>query len=110
VLLVAAQDAPLSRVAQAAENAEVIADNECGKIRGSATADIKVFKGIPYGANTQGKNRFMPPVKAAAWTGVRDALGWGPTAPQNGGTGNGRGGNRPAERRLPDDQRLHTLA
>ena len=44
--------------------------------------DIKIFKGIPYGGNDGGKNRFMPPTKPAAWTGTRDALAYGPTAPQ----------------------------
>src|SRR5205085_6418047 len=44
--------------------------------------DIKVFKGIPYGGSTAGKNRFMAPTKPAPWTGVRDALAYGPTAPQ----------------------------
>ena len=43
---------------------------------------IKSFKGIPYAASTAGKNRFMPPMKPAAWTGVRDALDYGARAPQ----------------------------
>jgi para-nitrobenzyl esterase len=96
-MLAAAQAGPFIRIGYAADNAEVIADTSYGKIRGAVTGDIKVFKGIPYGANTEGKNRFMPPVKPAPWTGVRDALAWGPTAPQGGGAGNGRSGNRPAE-------------
>ena len=43
---------------------------------------IKTFKAIPYGASTAGRNRFMPPVDPAKWTGVRDALAYGPSAPQ----------------------------
>jgi para-nitrobenzyl esterase len=59
-----------------------IADTAFGKVRGTDAGGIKTFKGIPYGANTAGKNRFMPPVDPAKWTGVRDALAFGPSAPQ----------------------------
>jgi para-nitrobenzyl esterase len=59
-----------------------IADTSTGKVRGTELDGIKVFKGIPYGASTSGKNRFMPPVKPAPWTGTRDALAFGATAPQ----------------------------
>ena len=38
----------------------VITDTAYGKIRGSLAGDIKVFKGVPYGADTSGANRFMP--------------------------------------------------
>jgi para-nitrobenzyl esterase len=44
---------------------------------------IHYFLGIPYGADTSGANRFMPPQKPKAWTEVRPALWWGNTAPQN---------------------------
>jgi para-nitrobenzyl esterase len=53
-----------------------------GSVRGMANTGIKVFRGIPYGADTSGKNRFMPPHKPAAWTGVRSGIGYGPIAPQ----------------------------
>ena len=66
----------------AADLENAIGDTSTGKIRGVVVDGIKVFKGIPYGASTSGKNRFMPPVKPAAWTGTRDALAYGPTAPQ----------------------------
>src|SRR5580704_15342731 len=70
------------RFAQAADAHEAIAETTSGKVRGAVADDIKIFKGIPYGASTAGPNRFMPPVKPAAWTGVRDTLAWGHTAPQ----------------------------
>jgi para-nitrobenzyl esterase len=61
---------------------DVIAETSFGKVRGIDNQGIKTFKGIPYGASTAGKNRFMPPVDPARWTGVRDALEFGHSAPQ----------------------------
>ena len=60
----------------------VIAETAFGKIRGVDNNGIKIFKGIPYGANTAGSNRFMPPAEPADWSGVRDALEYGHSAPQ----------------------------
>src|SRR4029079_12249735 len=68
--------------AWAAESDFVIADTAFGKVRGVNVQGIKTFKGIPYGATTAGRNRFMPPVDPARWTGVRDALQYGQSAPQ----------------------------
>jgi len=53
-----------------------------GVVRGIATTGIKIFRGIPYGADTSGPNRFMPPRKPAAWRGVRSCIGYGPISPQ----------------------------
>jgi para-nitrobenzyl esterase len=72
----------LARAGRAAETDTVIAATSTGNVRGVVVDEVKVFKGIPYGATTAGKNRFMPPVKPAKWTGVRDALAYGHTAPQ----------------------------
>jgi para-nitrobenzyl esterase len=58
------------------------ADTQSGKVQGIANGGIKEFKGIPYGAPTGGKNRFMPPQKPASWTGVRECLAYGPISPQ----------------------------
>ena len=75
-----------------AADRDVIADTGAGRVRGVEVDGIKVFKGIPYGANTTGKNRFMPPAPVAKWDGVRDALEYGPSAPQR-EPGARRGGN-----------------
>jgi len=61
----------------------ITAETSFGKIRGTDTLGIKVFKGIPYGGNTCGSNRFMPPVDPVGWSGIRDALEYGSSAPQN---------------------------
>lgn len=58
-----------------------IATTTSGKVRGFVQDGVNVFKGISYGDDTA-KRRFMPPVKPVAWTGVRDALAFGPQAPQ----------------------------
>jgi para-nitrobenzyl esterase len=64
-------------------SSEPIAETIYGKVRGITAPDgINIFKGIPYGGDTGGKNRFMPPTKPTPWKGVRDALEWGSKSPQ----------------------------
>lgn len=53
-----------------------------GKVQGISNTGIKEFKGIPYGAPTGGKNRYMPPQKPASWSGVRECFGHGQICPQ----------------------------
>lgn len=53
-----------------------------GRARGVVYDRINAFYGLPYGASTAGANRFMPPAKPQPWTGVRDALEYGPRSPQ----------------------------
>ena len=80
--LLAAASGGFLRSAWAAESESVVADTSFGRVRGVDVQGIKTFKGIPYGASTAGRNRFMPPAEPAKWTGVRDALQYGPSAPQ----------------------------
>jgi para-nitrobenzyl esterase len=57
-------------------------DTAYGKVQGIQTTGVKEFKGVPYGAPTGGRNRFMPPKKPAAWKGVRECFGYGQVSPQ----------------------------
>jgi para-nitrobenzyl esterase len=73
------------RAAEAAvESSTVTAvvDTASGRVRGVLNNGVHVYRGIPYGASTAGANRFMPPRKAEAWTGVRDAFQNGHASPQ----------------------------
>ena len=46
------------------------------------TSPVRSWRGIPYGADTSGPNRFLEPRPAPAWEGVRDCWEFGPVAPQ----------------------------
>jgi para-nitrobenzyl esterase len=60
-----------------------VADTTHGKVRGYILRDVYHFLGIPYGADTSGANRFMPPRPPEPWDNVFPAVWWGNTAPQS---------------------------
>jgi len=82
-----------SRVTAEAMRSAVV-ETDKGKVRGYINRGISIFKGIPYGASTAGKNRFRPPQPAVSWSGIRDALEFGLSTPQSldrsGGLGKGQ--------------------
>ncbi len=59
-----------------------IADTQYGRVRGYILRNIYYFLGIPYGADTSGANRFMPPQKPEPWSDIFPAVWWGNSAPQ----------------------------
>jgi para-nitrobenzyl esterase len=59
-----------------------IADTRYGKVQGFILRGVFCFRGIPYGADTSGKNRFMPPQPPKPWEKTFPAVWWGNTAPQ----------------------------
>lgn len=62
-----------------------------GLIRGENREGVAIFRGIPYGAPCDGARRFLPPLPAARWDGVRDCTKNGPIAVQFGTSISGSG-------------------
>ncbi len=54
-----------------------------GDVRGAEMDGVSVFKGLPFAAPPTGVDRFWPPRSREPWAGVRDALRFGPKAPQS---------------------------
>jgi para-nitrobenzyl esterase len=53
-------------------------------VRGGLDDGVRVFKGIRYGAATDGLNRFRPPKPPKPWTEIRDTAAYAPMCPQVG--------------------------
>jgi para-nitrobenzyl esterase len=53
-----------------------------GEVRGAVVDGVYRFLGVPFAAPPVGANRFRPPQPVEPWTGVREALEYGPAPPQ----------------------------
>ena len=60
-----------------------VVQTAAGKVAGYIDDGIYTYKGIPYAK----AERFMPPVPADSWEGVRSSRAYGPTCPQGKRTG-----------------------
>lgn len=78
-----ASAATASLTVRAAATGSPVAKTAAGKLRGSEENGIVIFKGVPYAGPSSGANRFKPPAPLEPWTGVRDAVQYGPQAIQN---------------------------
>jgi para-nitrobenzyl esterase len=60
-----------------------IANTQYGKVRGFLDGGVFTFKGIPYGQDTGGENRWLPAKSPAPWKDEYPALIYGANCPQN---------------------------
>jgi para-nitrobenzyl esterase len=57
---------------------------EAGGLRGCWEAGVAVFRGIPFAEPPVGELRFAAPRPVRGWSGVREAVSYGPPPPQGG--------------------------
>lgn len=60
-----------------------IAQTQYGPVRGYVADDVFTFKGIPYGDDTGGANRWLPAKAPQRWIEPYNALAYGANCPQN---------------------------
>ena len=60
-----------------------IANTQYGKVRGFVDGGVYTFKGIPYGQDTGGENRWLPAKPPNPWKDDYPALIYGGNCPQN---------------------------
>lgn len=58
------------------------AQTQYGPVRGFLLRGVYSFRGIPYGDDTGGENRFMPPRPPRPWQQMRPAVAYGASSPQ----------------------------
>lgn len=55
-----------------------VVETQPGKVRGTQQDGLQVFRGIPYAQPPTGALRFRPPEPVEPWSGVHDAMSFGP--------------------------------
>lgn len=75
--------APPAEAASCSTPPTAVARTQYGKVRGYVEEGVLTFKGVPYGADTGGANRWLPAKPPTPWEGEYPALTYGPNCPQN---------------------------
>jgi para-nitrobenzyl esterase len=84
VALACALGIPQTRAFADAEKSEYVeVETTYGRIRGLKMNGLSTFKGVAYGGSASGTNRFKAARPLQPWTGVRDALKFGPPSLQS---------------------------
>ena len=74
---------PPAKAASCSTPRTAVANTRYGKVRGYVEDGVLTFKGVPYGADTGGENRWLPAKPPVPWEGELPALTYGPNCPQN---------------------------
>ncbi len=74
--------APKAQAASCSTPRTAVAKTKYGKVRGYVEDGVLTFKGVPYGENTGGENRWLPAKTPKPWEGELSALTYGPNCPQ----------------------------
>ena len=61
--------APQAMAASCSTPQTAVASTQYGNVRGYVEDGVLTFKGIPYGANTGGENRWLPAKPPTRWDG-----------------------------------------
>ncbi|MBX5204098.1 carboxylesterase family protein [Rhizobium sp. NZLR1] len=69
-------------LADAALDGPLVTTHE-GKLRGTSTDKLNIFKGVQYGETTEGNGRFRQPTPVRPWNGIREATALGDPCFQN---------------------------
>ncbi len=77
-----ASRASRSRAGTCSTPNDAVVRTQYGPIRGYLQDDVYTFKGVPYGADTGGENRWLPAKPPTRWTEVRNTLAYGANCPQ----------------------------
>jgi para-nitrobenzyl esterase len=77
------ENSPHDRTRGCSTPRSAIAKTQYGSVRGYVAGDVLHFKGVPYGDDTGGENRWLPAKPPKRWEGEYPALAYGANCPQS---------------------------